>query len=484
MTARRHPGDLRAWLDDVEPKGLVKHISGADPHLEIGIITEINNAEPEPSALLFDEIPGSIGRVLTCSASRVETMAAALGLEAATNADLIKQLRGGRFSQWIAKARTDRFAWVDDGPVMENRMMGPAVDLDVLPAPFWREGDGGKYIGTGGVVITQDPETLECNAGAYRVMSVDKNHVTVLFASESRHGRQHKRKYETLGKRCPIVVSLGHDPLFMILGGTEIPEGVFELDVAGAILGTPARMVKGPITGLPIPADAEIVLEGWLTDDETHEGPFGEFLGYYASGERQQPIIDVEAVYYRNEPIVLGSPPGKPPNDLSYYWSVIRSATIHDQMEGAGVPGITAVWADQVGGSRQLITVAIKQRYFGHSRQAGFIASQCHGGVYLGRYVVVVDDDISPYDLREVMWAVVTRSDPQRDIIVFDKSLGSQADPLNVLYDPNTMFSSRAIIDACRPYQHLDKFPKVAVSPQNQIDATRAKWAHLWRSPE
>lgn len=480
MEARRYPGDLRAWLADVERRNLVKHVAGADPHLEIGIVTEINNAEAQPSALLFDEIPGCTGRVLTSSASRVETLAASLGLEADSNAGLIAQLRGGRLSGWFADARTNKFTWVDDGPVMENRDVGQNVNIDKFPSPFWREGDGGRFIGTGGVVITQDPETLECNAGTYRVMNVDERHVTVLFASESRHGRRHKRKYDALGKRCPIVVSLGHDPLFMILGGTEIPEDIFELDVAGSILGTPTRMVRGPVTGLPIPADAEIVLEGWLTDEVTDEGPFGEFLGYYASGERKQPIIEVEAVYYRSNPIVLGSPPGKPPNDLSYYWSVLRSAVIHDQMEGAGVPGVQAVWADMVGGAREFITVAIKQRYFGHSRQAGFVASQCHGGVYLGKYVVVVDDDISPYDIRDVMWAVATRSDPKRDIIIFDKSLGSQADPLNVLYASDTLYNSRAIIDACRPYEHLAAFPKVAVSPPDQIDATRAKWSHLW----
>lgn len=478
---RRQPGDLRAWLDDVDSRGLLKRISGANAHLEIGVVTEINNGEPDPSALLFDAIPGCEGRVLTCASSRAETLAATLGLEAANTTELVEQLRNGRLSRWFAEARANKFTWVDDGPVMENRDLGADVDLSKFPAPFWREGDGGTFIGTGCVVITQDPETLECNAGAYRVMNVDERHVTVLFASDLRHGKQHKRKYDALGKRCPIVVSLGHDPLFLLLAGKELPEGVFELDVAGAILGTPARMVRGEVTGLPIPADAELVIEGWLTDDVANEGPFGEFLGYYASGERPAPVVEIAAVYYRSNPIVLGSPPGKPPNDLTYASSVMRSALIHDQMESAGVPGIRAVWADMAGGARQFTTVAIQQRYFGHSRQAGFMASQCHGSVYMGRYVVVVDDDINPYDIRDVMWAVATRSDPERDIIVIENSLGSHADPLSMTYEPNTLFSSRAIIDACRPYEHLRSFPKVAVSPRDHIDATRTKWAHLWR---
>lgn len=372
---------------------------------------------------------------------------------------------------------------MNDGPVAQFYESGSEVDINKFPAPLWREYDGGRFIGTGCVVITQDPITQTYNGGTYRTMVIDNNHVTVLFGSESRHGRRHQLKWQSRGKRCPVVISLGHDPIFSVLGGIEVPEGIFEIDVAGAVLGRCARMLRGKITGLPIPADAELVVEGWLTNETAPEGPFGEFLGYYASNGGPAPLVKIEAIYHRENPIVLGSPPGKPPHDLSFYFSTMRSALLHDQIQAAGVPDVRAVWADKVGGGRLLITVAIKQRYFGHSRQAGLIASQCQAGVYLGRYVIVVDDDIDPTDLREVMWAVVTRTNPTTDIMTFDNSLGSLADPMQQSYEPGTTYSSRAIVDACRPFKHLKDFPLVAATPRRTLEEVRKKWSSLWDQP-
>jgi 4-hydroxy-3-polyprenylbenzoate decarboxylase len=476
----RQPGDLRSWLNAIEAKGQLTRVRGADAHLEIGEITEINNTVESPRALLFEGIPGVEGRVLASAASCAATLSETLGFDSCDTASLVTRLRGGRLSEWFELARKQQFDWVDDGPVAAHCLLGDQVDICRFPAPLWRMSDGGRYIGTGCVVITQDPQTNAYNGGAYRTMVVDRRRATILMASESRHGRQHQLKWQKAGKPCPIVISLGHDPLFGILAGLEAPEGTFELDVAGAILGRPCQMLRGRVTGLPVPAHAELVIEGWLTDEHAPEGPFGEFLGYYAGGERPCPVVRIEAVYHREDPIVLGSPPGKPPHDMSYYWSVMRSALLHDQIQAAGVPGVTAVWADEVGGGRLLITVAIKQRYFGHSRQAGLIASQCQAAVYLGRYVIVVDEDIDPSDLREVMWAVISRTDPTTDIVTFTNSLGSGADPMKGTYAPGTMFSSRAVIDACRPFQGLDSFPKVAATPREKLNQVRSKWSHLW----
>jgi UbiD family decarboxylase len=239
-------------------------------------------------------------------------------------------------------------------------------------------------------------------------------------------------------------------------------------------------MVRGQITSLPIPADAELVVEGWLTDDMVMEGPFGEFTGYYGGARRNKPTIKVEAVYYRDNPIILGQMPGKPPHDFSFSWSVLRSALIEDQIKAAGIPGITGVWADEVGGARELITVAIKQRYFGHSRQAGYIASQCQAGAYYNRFVIVVDDDIDPSNIRDVMWAVVSRADPGSDIEILKKTWGAPGDPLRFTYPEGTLYNTRAIIDACRAFEHINDFAPVAASSPDELRTTREKWASLW----
>ena len=114
-----------------------------------------------------------------------------------------------------------------------------------------------------------------------------------------------------------------------------------------------------------------------------------------------------------------------------------------------------------------LLVVAIKQGYQGHARQAGLIASQCHIGAYLGRYVIVVDEDIDPSNLENVMWAVVTRSDPVRDIEFIHRAWGSKGDPQRVTFEQKVPYNTRAIIDACRAYEYLDVFPPVAeASPE------------------
>ena len=235
------------------------------------------------------------------------------------------------------------------------------------------------------------------------------------------------------------------------------------------------------MTGLPFPAASEIVIEGHAQPgDERIEGPFGEFHGYYPGKAGTAPAVAIERIYYRNDPILIGSPPAKPPNDYSYSKAVMRSALLIDALAAAGVPDVKAVWAHEIGGARMFNVVAIKQRYAGHARQAGHILNQCGVGAYMSRYSVVVDEDIDPANLHEVMWAVATRTDPDIDIDIIKRGMGSKNDPMFVAYRYDAPFSSKAIIDACRPYEHLHEFPPVAEASKALQEATRAKWRDLF----
>ncbi|HYY88891.1 MAG TPA: UbiD family decarboxylase, partial [Chloroflexota bacterium] len=172
------------------------------------------------------------------------------------------------------------------------------------------------------------------------------------------------------------------------------------------------------------------------------------------------PNIDVQRLYYRDQPILLGAPPGRPPHDYSYMRTVLKSAMIHDALVKAGIPGVRGVWAHEAGGGRLLLAVSIKQGYCGHSRQAGYITAQVQAAAYMNRFVIVVDHDVDPTNLEEVMWAVSTRCDPGEDIEIMRKTWGSRVDPL--LTDPKRPYNTRAIIDACRPYERIEDFPRVA----------------------
>jgi len=137
---------------------------------------------------------------------------------------------------------------------------------------------------------------------------------------------------------------------------------------------------------------------------------------------------------------------------------------------------VQAVWAHEIGGARMFNVVSIKQRYAGHARQAGHILNQCGVGAYMSRYSVVVDDDIDPSNLQEVMWAVATRTDPALDIDIIQRGMGSKNDPMYVAYPYAAPLSSKAIIDACRPWDHLDEFPAVAEASKELQDRIRQKW--------
>ena len=471
------PVDLRAWLRAVESVDGVRTLRGADRDLEIGAISEMNYQQGAPRALLFDDIVGHEAgmRVLTGSVSDARRLGLTLRLgEDLEDARLVEELRG-RPNEWAAAAASHAPRVVGDGPVLDNVAEGDQVDLTAFPSPFWHEQDGGRFIGTGCMVLTSDPDTGALNGGAYRLQVIGPRTVTV-NAVPGKHGAQNIDRWFARAGRAPVTVSLGHDPVLLVTAGTDVPAGTSELDYAGAIAGRPAEVIGERPNGLVVPAHAEIVLEGWLRPERTEpEGPFGEWTGYYSSSEQPVLALDVETLSWRDNPIILGAPPARPPHDYSYMRSVVRSSIILDDLQASGVQGVQSVWAHEAGGGRLLITVAIQQRFPGHSRQVAYLTAQGQAGAYMNRYVVVVDDDIDPRSLEEVVWAVCTRSDPGRDVEIMRRTWGSKADPL--VEDQSVPYNSRAIIDACRPYEDLATFPPVAVASPDLRRRVRDRWA-------
>ena len=452
--------DLREWLEQVDAMGELRRIPGCDWNLEIGALAEVAGRGQDASALLFDNIKDypEGHRVLV---GMVESLK-----RAALTTNLPTDITRNEFiAAWKERLNNPKLIppeYVDESPLYENVFTGKDVDVLKLPVPKWHDEDGGRYIGTAHVVMTQDPDEGWVNMGTYRTMVHEADRLAV-YISPGKHGRIHRQKAFDRNKPLKVAISFGQDPLLFLLSSRQIPWGEQELDYAGGIKGAPIDVIRGEFTGLPIPAHAEIAIEGEIMPDETRdEGPFGEWPGYYASGSRQEPVVHVKSLMYRNNPILTGSPPFRPLPGADGCTSLIRAAFIWDSMEKAGVPDVTGVACYQ---NRFFTAVSIRQRYPGHAKQAALIASQNHTGAYLGRYVVVVDDDIDVADLNDVVWAMCTRCNPADSIDILRRTWSGPLDP--IIPRDQKGHNSRAIIDACRPYEWIKDFPPVSgASPE------------------
>lgn len=468
--------DLREWMAEVERLGELRVVEGATWQEDIGAITEMLDHTDGAPCVLFDSIPGyEQGRrvIVNCNGTRRrQAVTIDIPSEEATHEALM-----ARWQQILNHLQPLPPETVEDGPVMENVIEAQDVDLEAFPAPQWHAKDGGRFIGTASLNILRDPDSGWVNLGTYRNQVLGPRRLGI-WISPGKHGRHIRQTYFDRGEKCPVVVVVGSDPLLFWSACAEgIPYGAGELDWTGGVRQRPVEVVEGPLTGLPIPAAAEIAVEGFMTPGlEQVEGPYGEWTGYYASGTPTVPVIEVAAIYHRHDPIILGCPQGKPPHEDNQFLAYLKSNMVRQQIEAAGVSGVTGVWCPPEGGNRLLVVVAVRQRYAGHARQVAHVAAQCGAAAYNGRYVVVVDEDIDIYDLDDVLWAVLTRSDPGEDIEFIRRAWSSPLDP--IVADGAVPFNSRAIIDATIPWERRETFAEPIVSKE-QAQKTKEKWGHI-----
>ncbi len=274
--------------------------------------------------------------------------------------------------------------------------------------------DGGRFI-TLPVVITRDPETGELNAGVYRMQVFDER-TTGMHWHIHKHGALHYRKIREMGKdRIEVAVAIGVDPAVLYSATAPLPENFNEFTFAGFIRRKRVRLVECETVDLLVPADAEIVLEGYVKIDELRpEGPFGDHTGYYTPVE-PYPVFHVTCITHRENPIYHATVVGKPPMEDAWlgkateriFLPIIRM--IHPEIVDINLP--------VEGCFHNLAVVSIKKRYPGHARKVMF-ALWSLGLLSLTKVVIVVDDDVNVHNMSEVIWAVTTRFDPSRDVVI------------------------------------------------------------------
>lgn len=456
---------LREWLEEVDRMGELLRINGAHWDREMGAITQMltESSKGKAPAILFDGVPGYPKgfRTLYGQFSSIKRVALTLGLplECERKVDIVKAYHERMQSLTLMKPK-----FINKGPILSHVLQGDKVDVLKFPVPLHHELDKSRYIGTADCVITKDPDSDWFNVGAYRCQVYDGKTIGCQI-TEGKHGRIQRDKYFERGQHMKVVVVCGQDPLLYMLSASPLPEGISELDFAGGLRGEPIEVVRGPYTGFPIPADAEIAIEGEMVPGQTKpEGPFGEWMGYISDDVVPRPYIDVKTVLYRDDPILTCAPQHKPVDETGLLKGIAGAAEIWKALEACGLPEILGVWNHEAGPATRFTVIQIRQRYPGHSRNVLHVASSCSAGAYNGKWTVVVDEDIDCSDLEQVLWAMCTRFDPITDIDIIQKAWSSGRDPM---FLPGN-FNNRILIDACVPYDRKlkGKFPSVVeVSP-------------------
>ncbi len=468
--------DLREYVDKVKEIGELKLIEGADWNLEIGAITFLAGTDPKLPALLFDKIKGYDAgyRVLAIPYSSDKRIALSLGLPVGLEKlELVKKLRdkmGAPFEPIPPRE-------VKNGPALENVHTGDDVDLFEFPTPKWQKGDGGRYIGTGDIVIIKDPDEGWVNIGVHRVEIHDKTTATIMF-EDGKHGDMIRKKYWDRGLGCPAAVVCGCDPLLVFVGGLRVPWGVSEYDYAGWFSQKPVDIIKGPVTGLPIPADSEIVFEGEMvspTVDSRMEGPFSEGTGHYTPA-LPEAAFKVKCVLHRNNPIILADLPFLGPGIAAPgFKNVQRAAMLWSHLDTL-ITGIKGVWSPPEWNRTAIISIT--QKYGGHAKQAAVAALGKFS--YNQKYIVVVDDDIDPSNIREVLFALAERADPGE----FDIIRENWCNHLTPLLSPDQrnagdITENAALIMACKPYKWIKQFPPMVKADASLQEEMRKKWGKV-----
>ena len=463
--------DLRDFVAQCEKVGQLKRVKAeVDWDLEISHVAKVVEEKSGP-ALLFEKVKGYTSPVLTGAFGTTQRLAIILGKD--PNLSMVQLTR-----EWVntaVKALTPAKE-VKEGPIFENILEADKVNTFAFPSPKFYELDGGRYFGTAVFMVIQDPETGDINLGTYRMGILDEKSVGVQILKGKKADRIMK-KYAKQGKKMPACAIIGGDPLHIFAGAATI-KAKSGYDVVSSLRGEPVEIVKGQVTGLPIPAAAEIVLEGEIDPTQLrNEGPFGEYTGYYTEELIKpipKPALDVKRIYYRNNPILWETSVGRPVGDQHILYAFTRNASLWTDLTKMEIPGIKSVYTLPEGSGRFIVVVSVQQMYPGHADQIGAAVFASNTGTYGTKMVIVVDDDIDADDLPRVWWALGTRYNPLRGTQIINRGRSTPLDPA-IGADENKFITSRIILDATIPFDWKVKPTEIALN-QAMFDKVKAKW--------
>lgn len=420
--------DFRHFIEELRcRKDLVDVHQEVSADLEIAAISR-RVYEKQLPAPLFHRIEGAMSgaRVLGAPAGMLATpekaysrLALHFGLsEESMPRDIVAAIRRAVKAEPVAPE------YCSTGPVKENIWKDEEVDLERFPVPLLHEQDGGRYFGTYGFHVVQSPDGKWQSWGIGRLMMVDRHRLTGP-AIPTQHIGMIREMWRREGKPTPWAMVLGAPPAAVAVAGMPLPTGVSEPEYVGALLGKSITLTKTETNELWVPANAEIVLEGEISLEETAlEGPMGEYHGYQHKEGHEQPVFHVRAVTFRNNPILPVCVAGIPPEENHTIWGTMISAQLLEIMQQEALP-VDFVWCSYEAATcwavvsvdtdklAQMNTTAAD-----FARKVAEVVFGSHSG-YLIPKLILVGNDIDIVDINQVVWALATRSHPDHDHFTF-----------------------------------------------------------------
>jgi 4-hydroxy-3-polyprenylbenzoate decarboxylase len=305
---------------------------------------------------------------------------------------------------------------VRSAPCQANVAQGDEVDLGRLPVQTCWPGDAGPLI-TWGLTITRGPDRARQNLGIYRQQVIGRNRVIMRWLAH-RGGALDFRAWQAShpGEPFPVAVALGADPATILGAVTPVPDSLSEYAFAGLLRGGRTEVVRCLGSDLEVPASAEIVLEGVIRpDDVAPEGPFGDHTGYYNEVE-SFPVFTIERMTWREAPIYHSTYTGRPPDEPAILGVALNEVFV--PLLQKQFPEITDFYLPPEGCSYRMAVVSMKKQYPGHAKRVMLGVWSFLRQFMYTKFVVVTDDDVDVRDWRDVIWAMTTRMDPDRDTLI------------------------------------------------------------------
>lgn len=427
--------DMRTWIDQLERAGeLIRIDKPVDPLTQMGSLLY----QSREKALLFENLPHG-WRSLGQAPANLRHAALAFGT---TEEKLVPQV-AARMGTLVKPER------VKTGPVKEVKLARGEFDLTKLPVHVAGERDAGPVIGSG-LVVTKDPDTGQRNLSFHRLQIKGPNKSGILLYP--RHSWKNYLKYQARNQPMPVAIMIGHHPLYYMAAATTAAYGLDEFEIAGGYLGQPVRLVKCETVDLEVPCDAEIVLEGHIPPHvREEEGPFSEFQDYYITGTGKNPVVEYQYMTRRKDAIFKNLQNGSEMEGCVFH-KVPMSAAIFRRLKDVGggpelhnvlaLPGIFG------------LAVQMTPRFYGEAKN--LLLAALSSEYQHPKVAIAVDADVDIFNPLELLWALATRVDPQRDIVVIpgthnhamDASLAELGAPGTALWQRQ---GSKVLIDATIP---------------------------------